>query len=99
MAWDQIEATPSHKTYLILSAFLIVYTLFASFIRNRLHLSEPPLALIFGILLGPKGLAWLTPNVRAVNGPLVMGETDRWVGGWGWGDDVGKLFSYPPTRD
>lgn len=87
MAWDQIEATPSHRTYLILSAFLIVYTLFASFIRNRLHLSEPPLALLFGIILGPRGLGWLTPNIRAVNGPFSI--DNPWIGGWGWGDDVG----------
>ena len=92
MVWDQIEATPPHISYLILSLFLIVYTLFATFIRNRLHLSEPPLALLFGILLGPRVLGWLTPNFRAVIG-VPDGKhdvDDEWLGGWGWGDDVGK---------
>lgn len=88
MAWDQIEATPPHLSYLLLSVFLLAYTLFATFIRNRLHLSEPPIAVIFGIILGPRGLGWLTPNYAGVNGP--MGENNSELGGWGWGDDVGK---------
>ncbi|KAK1070820.1 hypothetical protein LTR12_009969 [Friedmanniomyces endolithicus] len=76
MVWEQIEATPPHLTYLLLSTFLISYTLFASFIRNRLHLSEPPIALVLGILLGPRVLGWLSPHVDVPDG------------GWGWGDDV-----------
>ncbi|EMC92091.1 hypothetical protein BAUCODRAFT_275912 [Baudoinia panamericana UAMH 10762] len=85
MAWKQLEPTPAHITYLILPTFLIGYTLFSSFIRNRLHLSEPPIALLFGILLGPRGLGWLSPNVCGVNG--CDGDTEG-LGGWGWGDDV-----------
>ena len=92
MAWSQVEPTGPHLTYLVLSAFLIVYTLFATFIRNRLHLSEPPLALIFGIIIGPKGLGWLTPNLAAVVGPgHVNGDhvlSSPALGGWEWGDDV-----------
>ena len=90
MAWDQIEATPPHISYLILSLFLIWYTLFATFIRNRLHLSEPPIALIVGILLGPQCLGWLSPNYRGVIGPIdgsITGEGPS-LGGWGWGDDI-----------
>lgn len=86
MVWDQIEATPAHVTYLVLPTFLISYTLFSNFIRNRLHLSEPPLALLVGIILGPRGLGWLTPNLRTVKGPV--GSNEPSVGGWEWGDDV-----------
>ena len=93
--FSQLEPTPPHVTYLILAFFLICYTLFAQFIRNRLHLSEPPLALVFGILLGPRILGWLTPNVRGVNGPSDQDATG--VGGWGWGDDIGE-FSTPVIR-
>jgi len=75
MVWEQIEATPAHLTFLLLSGFLISYTLFAKFIRNRLHLSEPPIALLVGIILGPRVLNWLNPN-------------ESGGGGWGWGDDV-----------
>ena len=59
--WSQIEPTPSHLTYLLLSFFLISYALFSTFIRNRLHLSEPPLALLFGIIIGPKILNFVDP--------------------------------------
>lgn len=79
MAWDQIEATPAHVSYLLLSAFLILYTLFATFIRNRLHLSEPPIALLIGIAVGPHGLGWLNPNTCNH-----LGCTTRDT--WGWGD-------------
>lgn len=86
MAWKEIAATPAHRTYLLLASFLVLYTLFTSFIRNRLHLSEPPIALLFGILLGPKGLGWVVPNSCDTQGCV-----DQQVGsaqGWGWGDDV-----------
>jgi len=90
MVWDQIEPTPAHLTYLLLSAFLITYTLFTSLIRNRLHLSEPPIALLVGIILGPRALGWLTPNLCGVNGCRSGTEAtgNSPLGGWGWGDDV-----------
>ena len=40
--WSQLEPTPPHVAYLTLSIFLIIYALFSLFIRNVLHLSEPP---------------------------------------------------------
>jgi sodium/hydrogen antiporter len=62
MAWPQIEPVTSHLTYLILSIFLIGYALFSELIRNRLHLSEPPLATLFGIIFGPRGVDILNPK-------------------------------------
>ena len=59
--WSELEPTPTHLTYLILSAFLLLYALFSVFIRNRLHLSEPPLALLTGIAFGPRGVDALDP--------------------------------------
>ena len=90
MTWEQIEPTPPHVAFLILSAFLISYTLFATFIRNRLHLSEPPIALALGILLGPRGLGWLTPSLFAVEGRGDGAQLmhDPALGGWGWGDGI-----------
>lgn len=58
---SHLEPTPAHYTYFLISIFLILYALFSSFIRNRLHLSEPPLALLFGIAFGPRGLRLLNP--------------------------------------
>lgn len=62
MVWKQLSLTPSHLTYILLSAFLIVYALFSQFIRNRLHLAEPPLATLFGILVGPNCLGIIDPK-------------------------------------
>lgn len=50
MLWSQLEPTGPHVTYLALTFFLIIYALFSLMIRNRLHLSEPPLATLFGIV-------------------------------------------------
>lgn len=60
--WKQLEPTPPHLTYLILSTFLIFYALFSQAIRNRLHLSEPPLAMLTGVLFGPRGINALAPH-------------------------------------
>lgn len=62
MVWSELEPQSAHLTYIILSAFLIFYALFSLFIRNRLHLSEPPLALICGIIFGPKCAGVLYPT-------------------------------------
>lgn len=59
--WSQLEPTPPHISYLTLSIFLIFYTLFSELIRNRLHLSEPPLAVLYGFILGPAVLHVLSP--------------------------------------
>lgn len=59
--WSQIEATPAHLTYLVLTFFLLIYALFSILVRNRLHLSEPPLATVFGIAVGPRGIGLLDP--------------------------------------
>jgi len=50
MVWSQLEPTGPHVTYVTLTFFLILYALFSLMIRNRLHLSEPPLATLFGIV-------------------------------------------------
>jgi hypothetical protein len=40
MVWDQLEPTPAHLTYLLLSTFLISYVLFVRFFRNRREFRE-----------------------------------------------------------
>jgi sodium/hydrogen antiporter len=62
MAFPEIEPTSPHLTYLILSLFLVSYALFSELIRNRLHLSEPPLATLVGIIFGPRGIVALNPQ-------------------------------------
>lgn len=53
MSIPDIEPSGTHLTYLVLAFFLIFYALFSEFIRNRIHLSEPPLATLTGIAFGP----------------------------------------------
>lgn len=60
--WSQLEPTAPHISYLTISIFLILYALFSLLIRNRLHLSEPPLAVLYGIILGPAVLHVLSPH-------------------------------------
>ncbi|KAI9692090.1 MAG: hypothetical protein M1820_009525 [Bogoriella megaspora] len=60
--WKQIEPTGPHLTYLLLSLFLLTYATFSLFIRNKLHLSEPPLATLLGIIFGPRVLNVLNPS-------------------------------------
>lgn len=64
MSWfrEKLELTAAHYTYLILSTFLILYALFSNLVRNRLHLSEPPLATLVGIAFGPLGAGVLDPQ-------------------------------------
>lgn len=78
--WDQIEPTAPHLTYLILSSFLILYTLFAQFIRDRLHLSEPPLAIVVGILFGPYVFGILTPRKWGLDDNIMQEITRVIVG-------------------
>lgn len=70
--WDQLEVTTPHVAYLTFSSFLIIYALFSQFIRNNLHVSEPPLAVIFGIILGPYVLDLITPNRWGMNDEMVQ---------------------------
>ena len=62
MSFPFFEPTSSHLAYLTLSFFLISYALFSELIRNRLHLSEPPLATLTGIIFGPFGATAFDPR-------------------------------------
>ncbi|RAR00915.1 ORMDL-domain-containing protein [Stemphylium lycopersici] len=80
MLWSQLEPTGPHVTYLALTFFLIIYALFSLMIRNRLHLSEPPLATLFGIIVGPRALGFLKPNEWGFSDDVIQ-ETTRLIVG------------------
>jgi NhaP-type Na+/H+ or K+/H+ antiporter len=80
MAWKQLEPTAPHVTYAAITFFLLAYALFSLFIRNRLHLSEPPLATLFGIIVGPKGFAFLRPYDWGYGDDVVQ-EVTRLIAG------------------
>ncbi|KAK4695851.1 sodium/hydrogen antiporter, partial [Lecanoromycetidae sp. Uapishka_2] len=81
-AWlsKHLEPTAAHLTYLIISAFLLIYALFSSFIRNRLHLSEPPLATLVGIVFGPQGANFLSPEKWGMEDNITQEATRLIVG-------------------
>ncbi|KAH8730729.1 ORMDL family-domain-containing protein [Phaeosphaeriaceae sp. PMI808] len=80
MAWKQLEPTPPHVTYLTLTSFLILYALFSLMIRNRLHLSEPPIATVFGIATSPRGLNLISPYQWGFNDDVIQ-EMTRLIAG------------------
>ncbi|EUC43755.1 hypothetical protein COCMIDRAFT_38344 [Bipolaris oryzae ATCC 44560] len=75
-----LEPTGPHVTYLVLTFFLILYALFSLMIRNRLHLSEPPLATLFGIIVGPRALGLLKPYDWGFSDDTIQ-ETTRLIVG------------------
>lgn len=81
MKFHPLELTAAHLTYLIVAGFLIVYALFSVFIRNTLHLSEPPLALLTGILFGPKGFNIIDPVQWGVRDDNIVQELTRVIAG------------------
>lgn len=72
MSWPQIEPSSAHLTYLLWATFLTLYAVFSELIRNRAHLSEPPLATIFGIVFGPRGLTVLDPYTWGWEDPITQ---------------------------
>ncbi|PQE29877.1 na(+) h(+) antiporter 2 protein [Rutstroemia sp. NJR-2017a WRK4] len=78
--WEQLEPTAPHVTYVVLSLFLIIYALFSQFIRNHLHLSEPPLAVLFGIILGRYVLKVILPREWGMD-DIIMQEITRVIVG------------------
>jgi NhaP-type Na+/H+ or K+/H+ antiporter len=73
--WDRIEPTAPYLSYINLSSFLIVYASFSQFIRNSLHLSEPPLAVLIGIVFGPAALNIFTPRVWGLDDNILQEVT------------------------
>jgi len=45
----------------LLTAFVILFSYISYFVKERLFLSEPLVATLVGILLGPKVLGWINP--------------------------------------
>jgi len=45
----------------LLTAFVILFSYISYFVKERLFLSEPLVATLVGILVGPKVLGWINP--------------------------------------
>ena len=80
MAWPEIEPSTAHLTYMLWSFFLVLYAIFSELIRNRAHLSEPPLATLVGIAFGPHGATVLNPFDWGWEDPITQELTRIIVG-------------------
>ncbi|ORY78560.1 Na/H antiporter-like protein [Protomyces lactucae-debilis] len=60
--WNPINWNHSDRAFIVLTSFLLTFALFSNFIRDRLHLAEPPLATLWGILTGPRCLHAIDPK-------------------------------------
>jgi sodium/hydrogen antiporter len=80
MAWPEIEPSTAHLTYLIWAFFLFTYAVFSELIRNRAHISEPPLATLVGIIFGPRGATVLDPFHWGWEDPITQELTRIIVG-------------------
>ena len=82
MSWfdHHLVPTPVHLLYVLLSTFLLVYALASFPIRNTLHLSEPPLATLIGIIFGPRGFDFLNPTKWGIEDNITQ-ETTRVIVG------------------
>lgn len=59
-----------------LSLYICGYGLISYVIKHRLYLSEPLIALLFGIIVGPAVLGWVDPNLWKPEEDRLMGFRD-----------------------
>ncbi|KAN0062787.1 hypothetical protein ACQY0O_004983 [Thecaphora frezii] len=56
------DLSQTSTTLAILGGFILLYGLVSYVVSQRLYLSEPLLAVLLGIAVGPYGLAWIDPR-------------------------------------
>ncbi|CAE6514254.1 unnamed protein product [Rhizoctonia solani] len=59
-----------------LSLYICVYGLVSYVVKHRLYLSEPLIAFLFGIIVGPAVLGWVDPNLWKPEEERLMGYKD-----------------------
>ncbi|ODV89105.1 hypothetical protein CANCADRAFT_27467, partial [Tortispora caseinolytica NRRL Y-17796] len=62
MVWDQLWINTPHVAYALLGGFIVLFSLFSLFIKERLYIGEATVAGIFGVIIGPHCLNWFNPN-------------------------------------
>jgi sodium/hydrogen antiporter len=56
-----VDISESSKSLAVLGGFIVIYGLVSFVVKERLYLSEPLLAVILGIVVGPYALNWIDP--------------------------------------
>lgn len=76
MAKIDINTSDLNICLATLSLYICGYGLISYVIKHRLYLSEPLIALLFGIIVGPAVLGWVDPNMWKPEEDRMMGYRD-----------------------
>ena len=57
----ETELSQMSKGLSIMGGFVVIYGLISFFVKERMYLSEPLLAVTVGIVIGPHVLNWVDP--------------------------------------
>lgn len=63
--WNRLSVNIVHLLYVSISAFLCLFLLFSSVIKERLYFGEANIALLVGAILGPSASNAVDPNIWA----------------------------------
>ncbi|WFD06492.1 hypothetical protein MVES1_001837 [Malassezia vespertilionis] len=60
--FEPFEVSPAHVVYAALGLFIAIFSMFSMLFKERLYLGEAPIALIFGIIIGPVAAQIFDPS-------------------------------------
>ncbi|CAE6438790.1 unnamed protein product [Rhizoctonia solani] len=72
----EIDTSDLNICLATLSLYICVYGLVSYVVKHRLYLSEPLIAFLFGIVIGPAALGWVDPNLWKPEEERLMGYRD-----------------------
>ena len=68
MAWEQTSLTKPHIAYALIGGFVTIFSLISLFIKSKLYIGEASVAMLVGIIFGPKA--------AGIFDPVTWGNTD-----------------------
>ncbi|BFZ57683.1 Na+/H+ antiporter [Savitreella phatthalungensis] len=68
MVWEQTSATKPHVAYALIGGFVTIFSLLSLFVKSKLYIGEASVAMVVGIIFGPKA--------AGIFDPATWGNTD-----------------------
>lgn len=62
MVFRPFDVSAAHLVYTILGAFVVIFGMLSTFVKEKLYLGEAPIATVIGIILGPNVLKLFNPD-------------------------------------
>ncbi|KAF8527478.1 Sodium/hydrogen exchanger family-domain-containing protein [Hysterangium stoloniferum] len=62
MGFDPFDITPVHLAITCIGGFIVIFGMFSLFLREKLYIGESCWAFLFGIIIGPYGVALFSPR-------------------------------------